>query len=50
MVQEAPLKICARGVVRARIIFLFFQHAKRALKIRQIDSSILKVSDAALIR
>jgi hypothetical protein len=48
MVYKAPLKnIRARG----RIIFLFFPRAARAraLKIRQINSAILKVPDAALI-
>jgi hypothetical protein len=50
MVQEAPLKIYARGVVS---YFYFFPRAARrarALKIRQINSAILKVPDAALIR
>ena len=42
---RSPLKnIRARG----RIIFLFFPRAARALKIRQINSTILKVPDAAL--
>jgi hypothetical protein len=36
--------------VRGRIIFLFFPRAARALKIRQINSAILKVPDGALIR
>jgi hypothetical protein len=37
---------------RGRIIFLFFPHAARAcaLKIRQINSAILKVPDGAWIR
>jgi hypothetical protein len=48
MVQEAPLKIYARGVVS---YFYFFPARRaRALKIRQINSAILKVPDAALIR
>jgi hypothetical protein len=49
MVQEAPLKIYARGVVS---YFYFFSRTPRAraLKIRQINSAILKVPDAALIR
>jgi hypothetical protein len=32
---------------RVRIIFLFFPRAARALKIRQVNSAILKVPDAA---
>ena len=41
---RSPLKnIRARG----RIIFLFFPRAARALKIRQINSAILKVPDGA---
>jgi hypothetical protein len=46
---RSPLKnIRARG----RIIFLFFPRAARAraLKIRQINSAILKAPDAAWIR
>jgi hypothetical protein len=44
---RSPLKnIRARG----RIIFLFFSRAAGALKIRQINSAILKVPDAAWIR
>jgi hypothetical protein len=43
MVQEAPIKIRARG----RIIFLFFPRTAGALKIRQINSAILKIPDAA---
>jgi hypothetical protein len=46
MVQEAPLKIYARGVVS----YFYFFRAPRALKIRQINSAILKVPDATLIR
>jgi hypothetical protein len=48
VVQEAPLKIYARGVVS----YFYFSRAPRAraLKIWQINSAILKVSDAALIR
>jgi hypothetical protein len=44
MVQEAPLKIYARGVVS----YFYFSRAPRAraLKIRQINSAILKVPDA----
>jgi hypothetical protein len=42
MVQEAPLKIYARGVVS----YFNFSRA-RALKIRQINSAILKVPDGA---
>jgi hypothetical protein len=46
MVQEAPLKIYARGVVS---YFYFFRAPRaRALKIRQINSAILKVPDGAL--
>jgi hypothetical protein len=47
MVQEAPLKIYARGVVA----YFYFSRTprERALKIRQIHSAILKVPDAALI-
>jgi hypothetical protein len=45
MVPEAPLKIYARGVVS----YFYFSRVPRALKIRQINSSILKVPDAALI-
>jgi hypothetical protein len=45
MVQEAPIKIYARGVVS---YFLFFLRAARALKISQIYSAILKVPDGAL--
>jgi hypothetical protein len=46
MVQEVPLKIYARGVVS---YFYFFPRAARAraLKIRQINSAILKVPDGA---
>jgi hypothetical protein len=46
MVQEAPLKIYARGVVS----YFYFSRAPRAraLKIRQISSAILKVPDAAV--
>ena len=36
--------------VRGRIIFLFFSRAARALKIRQISCTILKVPDGALVR
>jgi hypothetical protein len=43
MVQEAPLKIYTRGVVS----FFYFSRAPRALKIRQINSAILKVPNAA---
>jgi hypothetical protein len=43
MVQEAPLKIYARGVVS----YFYFSRAPRALKIRQINSAILKVPDGA---
>jgi hypothetical protein len=45
MVQEAPLKIYARGVVS----YFYFSRAPRAqaLKIRQINTAILKVPDAA---
>jgi hypothetical protein len=48
MVQEAPLKIYARGVVS----YFYFSRSPRvrALKIRQINSTILKVPDAAWIR
>jgi hypothetical protein len=48
MVQEAPLKIYARGVVS----YFYFSRAPRvrALKIRQTNSAILKVPDAAWIR
>ena len=48
MVQEAPLKIYARGVVS----YFYFSRAPRAraLKIRQINSAILKVPDGAWIR
>jgi hypothetical protein len=48
MVQEAPLKIYARGVVS----YFYFSRAPRArvLKTRQINSAILKVPDAAWIR
>jgi hypothetical protein len=48
MVQEAPLQIYARGVVS----YFYFSRAPhvRALKIRQINSAILKVPDGALIR
>jgi hypothetical protein len=48
MVQEALLKIYARGVVS----YFYFSHAPRAraLKIRQINSAILKVPDGAWIR
>jgi hypothetical protein len=46
--KEAPLKIYARGVVS----YFYFSRAPRAraraLKIRQINSAILKVPDAAL--
>jgi hypothetical protein len=45
MVQEAPLKIYARGIVS---YFYFPARRARALKIRQINSAILKVPDAAL--
>jgi hypothetical protein len=44
MVQEASLKIYARGVVS---YFYFFPRAARALKIWQTNSAILKVPDAA---
>jgi len=45
MVQEAPLKIYARGVVS---YFYFFRSPRaRALKIKQINSAILKVPDGA---
>jgi hypothetical protein len=47
MVQEAPLKKYARGVVS---YFYFSTRCLRALKIWQINSAILKVPDAALIR
>jgi hypothetical protein len=43
MVQEAPLKIYARGVV----LYFYFSRAARALKIVQINSAILKIPDAA---
>jgi hypothetical protein len=45
IVQEAPLKIYARGVAS----YFYFSHAPptRALKIRQINSAILKVPDGA---
>jgi hypothetical protein len=45
MVQEALLKIYARGVVS----YFYFSRAPRlrALKIRQINSTILKVPDGA---
>ena len=46
IVQEAP---CLKNMrARGRIIFLFFPRAARAraLKIRQINSAILKVPDA----
>jgi hypothetical protein len=48
MVQEAPLKIYARGVVS----YFYFSRARRAraLKIRQINSAILKVPNGTLIR
>jgi hypothetical protein len=47
MVQEAPLKIYARGVVS----YFYFSGASRALKIRQTNSAAtLKVPDAAWIR
>jgi hypothetical protein len=48
MVQEAPLKIYARGVVS----YFYFSRAARAraLKFWQIHSAILIVPDAALIR
>jgi hypothetical protein len=46
MVQEAPLKIYARGVVS----YFYFSCAPRALKIRQINIAILKVPDGAWIR
>jgi hypothetical protein len=48
MVQKAPLKIYVRGVVS----YFNFSRAPRAraLKIRQINSAILKVPDAAWIR
>jgi hypothetical protein len=46
MVQEAPLKIYALGVVS----FFFSARRARTLKIRQINSAILKVPDAAWIR
>jgi hypothetical protein len=45
MVQEAPLKIYARGSYH---IFIFPPRRARALKIRQINSAILKVLDGAL--
>jgi hypothetical protein len=45
MVQEASLKKYARGVLS-----YFFSRAPRALKIWQINSAILKVPDAVLIR
>jgi hypothetical protein len=48
MVQEAPLKIYARGVVYHIFIFPARRARARALKIRQINSTILKVPDAAL--
>jgi hypothetical protein len=45
MVHKAPLKIYARGVVS---YFYFFRTPRAlALKIRQINSAILKVPDAA---
>jgi hypothetical protein len=46
IVQEAPLKISARGVVS----YFYFSRTPRprALKIRQINSAILKVPDGAL--
>jgi hypothetical protein len=45
MVHKAPLKIYARGVVS----YFYFSRAPRAraLKIRQINSAILKVPDGA---
>ena len=43
MVHKAPLKIYARGVVS----YFYFSRVPRALKIRQINSTILKVPDAA---
>jgi hypothetical protein len=46
MVQEAPLKIYARGVV-SYFYFPARRARARALKIRQINSTILKVPDAA---
>jgi hypothetical protein len=49
MVQEALLKIYARGVVSGAY-FIFPTRRLRALKIRQINSAILKVPDAAWIR
>jgi hypothetical protein len=58
-----PLRACCYGTrsplknirARGRIIFLFFPRAARArracaLKIRQINSAILKVPDGAWIR
>jgi hypothetical protein len=45
MVYKASLKIYARGVVLYH--FLFFPRGAHALKIRQINSAILKVPDAA---
>jgi hypothetical protein len=44
MVQEAPLKIYARGVYH---IFIFPARRVRALKTRQINSAILKVPNGA---
>jgi hypothetical protein len=46
MVHKTPLKIYARGVVS----YFYCYRAPRALKIRQINSAILKIPDAALIR
>jgi hypothetical protein len=43
MVQEAPIKIYARGVVS----YFYFHRSPGALKFRQINSAILKVPDGA---
>jgi hypothetical protein len=50
IVHKAPLKIYARGVVL--VSYFYFSRAPRvrALKIRQINSAILKVPDGAWIR
>ena len=47
MVQEASLKIYARGVVVLSYFYFSRAPRARALKIRQINSAILKVPDAA---
>jgi hypothetical protein len=45
MVQEAPLKNTREGSYH---IFIFSARRARALKIRQINSAILKVPDGTL--